>query len=109
MTPSEYDFDQKTIELLADAVSKAINDNTRNKRFIDLERIPLICLSIANISKAIDEIKEMMQSDREESDRQHQGFVTKSEFQPYKNVLNSIGAMVLLAVVGGLLSLIFIK
>lgn len=81
-------IDQKTIETLADAVTKAINANQGNKRFIDLERIPLICLSISNISKSLDthvismgrameEIKDMIVKNKEDSDKQHDKFVTK--------------------------------
>ena len=81
-------IDQKAIETLADAVTKAISANAGNKRFIDLERIPLICLSMANFSKAFDahvinmekamnEIKAMIESNKKDSDKQHESFVTK--------------------------------
>lgn len=106
---SQDDLDQKTLQVLADAVSKAINDNEGNKRFIDLERIPLICLSMSNMSKALDEIKEMIASNRRESDSQHESFVTKGEFTPYKKAMNMIGALTLVAVVGALLSLVVMK
>ena len=110
MTPSnQNEIDQKTLQVLADAVSKAINDNEGNKRFIDLERIPLICLSMSNMSKDLIEIKEMIASNRKESDIQHEGFLTKGEFTPYKKALNTIAGLILVAVVGAILSLIVIK
>lgn len=110
MSPSEqHGIDQETIETLAAAVSKAIEQNSGNKRFIDLERIPLICLSIANISSDMKEMKDMMASNRRESDEQHKSFVSKGEFAPYKTALNTVAGLILVAVVGGLLSLIFIK
>lgn len=109
MNSDQHDIDQKTIHVLADAVSKAMKENKGDSRFIDLSRIPLICLSITNMSKALDEIKEMMASNRKESDTQHESFITKGEFAPYKKALNTIAGLVLLAVVGGLLSLVIIK
>lgn len=110
MTPqNQHDIDQNTLKVLGDAISLAIKENVGNKRFIDLERIPLICLSITNIGKDISEIKDMIASNRRESDTQHDNFVTKVEFTPYKKALNAVAALVLVAVVGGLLGLILIK
>lgn len=110
MTPhDQHDIDQKNIHILAEAVTKAIQDGKGDSRFIDLSRIPLICLSIANISKSIDEMKEMMASNRKESDVQHESFVTKGEFNPYKKALNLVGTALILAAVGAFASLILIK
>lgn len=72
---------QKEIDILADAVTKALGSNGGNKRFIDLERIPLICLAISNMSKGIDEIKQMMEKNQKESDEQHEAFLTKESFE----------------------------
>lgn len=109
MSSSQHDFDQKNIHILAEAVSKAIQENKGDSRFIDISRIPLICLSIANISKTMDEMKEMMANNRRESDTQHEAFVTKNEFSPYKKALNIIGALAITGIAGALLSLVITK
>jgi hypothetical protein len=109
MTPNDqHRIDQETIETLAAAVSKAMEQNHGSKRYLDLERIPLICLAISNISKALDEIKEMMASNRKESDLQHESFVTKTEFAPYKNALNKVAGTIIVALVMAVLGLILI-
>ena len=109
MTPREQnDIDQNTLKVLGDAISLAIKENVGNKRFIDLERIPLICLSITNIGKDISEIKDMISSNRKESDAQHESFVTKVEFAPYKNALNKIAGTIIVALVMAILGLVLI-
>ena len=108
MTSTNH-HDQESVRILADAVSIAIKENKDDKRFIDISRIPLICLSIANISKALDEMKEMMASNRKESDIQHESFVTKGEFTPYKKAMNAIAGLVLVTIFGALLSLVIIR
>ena len=109
MTPRDQnDIDQNTLKVLGDAISLAIKENVGNKRFIDLERIPLICLSITNIGKDISEIKDMISSNRKESDAQHESFVTKVEFAPYKNALNKIAGTIIVALVMAILGLVLI-
>jgi len=102
--------DQESITILAKAVSKAIGENEGNKRFIDLERIPLICLSISNISKALDDIKIMITSNRTESDEQHKSFLTKEAFQlefgPIKSVVFGVVGLALIAMAGAVIALI---
>lgn len=91
--------DQKSIEILAQAVTKAINDSKGDSRFIDLSRIPLICLSITNISKDIAEIKEMITNNRKESDIQHESFVKKGgEYTLIRSIVFGGVSLVLIAV-----------
>lgn len=111
-------IDQKTIETLADAVTKAINSNEGNKRFIDLERIPLICLSISNISKSLDthvttmgkameEIKHMIIANKEDSDKQHDKFVTKDgQYFIVRAIVFTGTGLVLTGVITGFIKLI---
>lgn len=101
--------DQKSIKILAAAVSLAIKENKGDARYIDLSKIPLICLGIANMSNDIKEIKEIMASNRKESDSRHEKFLTKIEFSPYRKALNMIAGLAIVAIVSGLLSLVFIK
>lgn len=101
MTPNQHEqeqADQKSIEILAQAVTKAINDSKGDSRFIDLSRIPLICLSITNIGKDISEIKDMIASNRKESDAQHESFVKKGgEYLLIRSIVFGGVALVLLA------------
>ena len=98
MEPSQHDIDQNTLKVLGDAISLAIKENVGNKRFIDLERIPLICLSITNIGKDIAEIKEMIANNRKESDEQHESFVKKGgEYLLIRSIVFGSVALVLLA------------
>ncbi len=100
MTPkNQHEIDQNTLQVLGDAISLAIKENVGNKRFIDLERIPLICLSITNISKDIAEIKEMILNNRKESDIQHESFVKKGgEYTLIRSIVFGGVALVLMAV-----------
>lgn len=104
------EIDLKNIQVLADAVSKAIKENKGDMRFIDLARIPLICLSMANMSKALDDIKNMMIANRKESDEQHETFLTKEsfnlQFEPIKTVVYGGVGVALLALTGAVISLV---
>lgn len=71
---------------------KAMLDLIQNKRFLDLERVPLICNDIA-------EIKGMLKSQ----------VVTQDQFWPVKILTYSFVGLILTAVVGALLRLIILK
>ena len=102
--------DMRKIEVLADAISKAIGDNTNNKRFFDLSKIPLICLNITGMNKTLDEIKEMIMKDRESSNQQHESFLTKEsfnlQFEPVKSVVYGGVSIALLALAGAIIALV---
>ncbi len=72
--------DNESLQVLADAISKAIGESKGDKRFIDLTKIPLICLSITGIHESLKEIKEMITRNKEDSDIQHEKFLTKESF-----------------------------
>lgn len=99
MTPkNQHEIDQNTLQVLGDAISLAIKENVGNKRFIDVNRIPLICLSITNICKDVSEIKEMIANNRKESDAQHESFVKKGgEYMLIRSIVFGGVALVLLA------------
>lgn len=74
---------------IEDAVGRAFGAGVDNGRYIDVSRIPLICQSIINIDKKLDEL------------------VTKQEFWPVKTLVYGITALMLSGVVGALLVLVF--
>lgn len=83
-------FDEETIRVLADAVTHAIGKNDGGRRFLDLERIPLICLVISNMGKSIEEIKQMILANKQDSDDEHEKFLTKESFdQQFKPLENN--------------------
>ena len=98
--PSQNTIDQNSIKVLADAVTKAIGENGSQKRFIDLERIPLICLSVSNMNKTLEDIKQMIVSNRTESDKQHGSFLTKENFHLEFDPIASIFKWIVMGVSG---------
>lgn len=71
---------------------KAMLDLIQNKRFLDLERVPLICNDIA-------EIKGMLKSQ----------VVTQDQFWPIKTLVYGFVGLIFVAVIGSLLALILKK
>lgn len=65
------------------------------KRFLDLERVPLICNDIAAIKGSMDMLTKQM--------------VTQDQFWPIKTLVYGFVGITLIAVIGGLLTLILKK
>lgn len=118
---SQHDVDTNSLQVLADAVSAAIKDNKGDQRFIDLARLPLICLAQAHqaksieelkvgILKALDELKNMIKKNKEDSDEQHETFLTKEnfhlEFDTVKLLVFGVVGLSLVAMAGALISLV---
>lgn len=99
-----------SVRVLADAVSEAIKENKGDQRFIDVTKIPLICLSIANINQMLSEIKDMIVTNKSDSDIQHEKFLTKDafhlEFDPVKSLVFGAVGIALIAMGGALVSVI---
>ena len=93
------DFDMKSIQILADAITKAIGDNANDKRFVDITRIPLICVAISGIHESLKDLKEMV---KEISS----SYVTHDQFKPYRTALNIIASALILSFIGGLTALL---
>jgi hypothetical protein len=90
----------ESIKALADAVGQVIGENKDQKRFIDISRIPLICLSITQIHENIKELKEMMKE-------QHEIFATKEDVQPIRYITFGLVGMIMAGFVGSVLTLVF--
>lgn len=74
---------------------KAMLDLIQNKRFLDLERVPLICNDIAEIRKMLEEQKNTL--------------VTQDQFWPVKTLVYGLTGMMLVSIVGALMTLIIRK
>lgn len=85
-----------SVQILADAISHAIHDNDGNKRFVDLARLPLICLSITGIHESLKKIEGKLETN----------YVTKEAFDPVKNLVFGFISLVLVTVVGAILVLV---
>lgn len=79
---------------IATAVKEAFNieDNTGQKRFVDVSRVPLICQAIIGIQQSLTKIEENM--------------VTKETFSPIRSLVYGMVGLVLTGVVGALLTLV---
>lgn len=84
-------MDEQTLHAIRTAVQDAFASGVDSKRFIDISRVPLICQSIVGIDKKLSEL------------------VTQQEFWPVKTLVYGITGLMLSAVVGALLMLIFVK
>lgn len=91
--------DINSIRVLAEAIEKAINDQNGDKRFIDLTRIPLICLSITGIHSSLEEIKGMIKDIK-------QDFVTHEAFDPVKNLVYGLVGLMLTSVIVAILAMV---
>ena len=115
MTPDQQttERNERSVRVLADAISHAIQENKGDKRFIDLTKIPLICLSIAGIHESLKEIKNMIVNNKNDSDEEHERFLTKEafhlEFDTVKAVVYGGIGLVLVTIVGALLSVLLSK
>ena len=95
-------LDLKAVQVLADAIDKALQHTKGDQRFIDISRIPLICLSITGIHESLKEIKEMVSAVRSE-------YITKDQCTPVKNVVFGLVALMLSSVVVALISMVVRK
>ena len=101
---------EDSVQVLADAISKAIGESKGEKRFIDMTKIPLICASIVGIHENIKEIKNMIVDNKKDSDVQHESFVTKEylhlNFDTVRTLVYGGVGLALVAVVGAIVSLV---
>lgn len=81
-------MDQKSLEAIEYAVTKAFSAGVDDKRYIDVSRIPLICQSIVGIDKKLDLL------------------VTQAEFWPVKTLVYGLVSLILSGVIGALLILV---
>lgn len=81
---------------LADALQKVFGVHEDAKRFIDVTRIPLICKSIIDMSKSIENINIKLDTK----------LVNQDQFEPIKKLVYGLVALILVAVVGAVLTLV---
>ncbi len=93
------DDDDRVTRALATALRRVFGENEETQRFVDVSKIPLICKSIVDMHKSMEEIK----------DRLDTRYVTVEAFGPYKKALNLIATAVLGAIVVAILSTVIIK
>ncbi len=72
---------------------------SKDRKFIDTSRIPLICQDISGIHKSLLDIKETL----------NEKVVTQDQFWPIKTIVYTGVGIVLAAVLTGVLGAIFIK
>lgn len=76
----------------------AMMELVRNKRFLDLERVPIICKDIAAI-------KVMLEFQEKQLDK----LVTQDQFIPVRTIVYGIVGTILISVIGALLTLVLRK
>lgn len=113
MNPTPKNTGEESVRILADAVSLAIRENSGDQRFLDLKRIPLICLSIAGMHDDLKEIKDMIKEDRLSSAEAHETFLTKESFAqqiwPIRSIVYGLVSMILVAVAAAVISMVVIE
>ena len=84
---------------LATALRDVFGENQNSGRFIDVTRIPLICKSIIDTNKRLENIE--MKLDGK--------YVTNEAFFPVKSIVYGMVSLVLLAVAGAIVALVIRK
>lgn len=81
---------------LADALREVFGEHEDAKRFVDVTRIPLICKSIIDMSKSIEDINTKLDTK----------LVNQDQFTPVKQLVYGLVALILVAVVGAVLTIV---
>lgn len=97
-TPKAPATTEEAVEVLAKALREVFGDE-KGQRFIDVSRIPLLCASVINTGKAIEEINKKLD----------EKYVTKESFDPVKTLVFGLVGLILTGVVGALLGLVIMK
>lgn len=84
---------------LADALRDVFGENQNSGRFVDVTRIPLICKSIIDTNKRLENIETKLDGK----------YVTNEAFSPVKSIVYGMVSLVLLAVAGALVALVIRK
>lgn len=102
-------MDEATLKAIRAAVEDAFSSGVKDKRFIDVSRVPLICQSINQIGKDIGEIKDLIMDNKEAADIRMDGLVTADQFWPVRTVVYGLIGLILTAVAGALIALVVTK
>ena len=82
---------------MTDEILKALDQYfSRQKKFIDTSRIPLICQDISQIHADLKEVKDMMK----------ENFVTNDKFWPVRTIVYGGAGIILIAVMGAIVALV---
>ncbi len=98
--------DERTAKVLESALRHIFGEGERQKKFIDVSRIPFICDNIHNIAKDISDIKQAMEDAKEKADER---YVNQDQFVPVKTIVYGLVSLILTGVVGAILALIISK
>ena len=82
--------DQHLREVIQEAVTEALNRGAKDKKYVDVGRIPFICDDIRGIHSALKEV------------------VTKDDFILVRNIVFGFITIIVLAFMGALFTLVFI-
>ena len=86
--------DQHLREIIQEAVTYALNRGAKDKKYVDVGRIPFICDDIRAIHSALKEMNETK--------------VTKDDFILIRNIVFGFVGLIVLAFMGALFTLVFI-
>jgi len=91
---------ERSTAALANALREVFGENTKTQRFIDVSKIPLICLNIDNMHKALAIIQEAIERMEEKNERI---FVRSERFQVTEKLVFGLVGIILTAVVGAII------
>lgn len=91
--------DERTTQALADALREVFGENQRSNRFIDVSRIPLICMNINGIHESLGKLVRWT----EDADAR---YVNQDQYEPVKKAMYGLITLILIAVVGAIMALI---
>ena len=92
---------ERTTNALADALRQVFGEHTNSGRFIDMNKIPLICKAITNLDTNVVEIKNMIKL----ADSK---YVNQDQFSPVRAIAYGLIGLLATGVAGAILSQIFL-
>lgn len=99
---SDTTIEEKLTRTLSAALREVFGENEVSGRFVDVQRIPLICKSIIDINEKLTDIVSRM----EKSDEKH---VSQDQFWPVKTIVYSGVGIVLAAVLTAVIGVVVIN
>ncbi len=74
-----HEHAKENTEIMAESITKIVSDalGRVKSRYVDTDRIPLLCQTMFGMKDDIKELKDMVAANKEDSDKQLKNFVTK--------------------------------